>query len=57
MSSKKRRRPQAPKQPVTGTPKGIQYLALKGMSYTPSTRDDNRRDRKQARQSLRKGDW
>ena len=34
-------------------PKGAQYNALKGMGYRPSDRDDNRKDRKQAKRDLR----
>lgn len=39
------------------TPRGIHYQALKGMSYRPSARDLKRRDRKQSRQGLRRGEW
>ena len=38
-------------------PVGAQYNALKGMSYGPSTRDQQRKARKAARQSLKRGDW
>jgi len=38
-------------------PTGAQYNALKGMSYAPSTRDEHRKGRKQARQSIKRGDW
>jgi len=52
-------RPQKPKDPTikADTPKGMQYLALKGMSYSPSTRNDNRKARKQVKQQLRREEW
>lgn len=39
------------------TPRGIQYAALKGMSYRPSARDQHRRDRTAAKKALRRGEW
>ena len=38
-------------------PTGAQYNALKGMGYTPSARDEKRKARKAARQSIKRGDW
>ena len=38
-------------------PVAAQYNTLKGMSYSPSVRDQKRKARKAARQSLKRGDW
>lgn len=38
-------------------PEAIQYRALASMSRTDSVQDKNQRDRKAARQALRKGDY
>ena len=38
-------------------PVAAQYGALKGMCYSPSVRDNNRKARKGAKQSIRRGDW
>lgn len=43
---------------VTGrVPRGAWYIAQKGMAYSPTTRDANRKQRKQARQDIRRGEW
>lgn len=38
-------------------PKGAQYHALKGMSYTPSVRDLNRKARRKAKRDVKRMDW
>lgn len=38
-------------------PTAAQYNALKGMCYSPSVRDQKRKARKDARQSIKRGDW
>lgn len=50
------KRTKTPKTPKGSLPKGAQYRALVGMSYTPSVRDLTKRERKQAKQALRKGE-